>query len=105
LRTYEFLKWVTFDDDTIVRISLNRPAQRNAKNRGMLVELDQAFGRAEADDTVRVVILAGGGPMFSSGHDLGSNQASSEFSPRPVPNWRMAPPLALSVKDKARADS
>jgi enoyl-CoA hydratase len=105
VRTYEFLKWVTFDDDTIVRISLNRPAQRNAKNRGMLVELDQAFGRAEADDTVRVVLLPGGGPMFSSGHDLGSNQASSEFSPRPVPNWRMAPPLALSVKDKARADS
>jgi enoyl-CoA hydratase len=83
VRTYEFLKWETFDEETIVRISLNRPEQRNAQNRGMLVELDQAFGRAEADDTVRVVILAGEGPMFSSGHDLGSKQARSEFNPGP----------------------
>ena len=47
---YRFLKWQTFDDGTIVRISLNRPEQRNAQNRGMLVELDDAFGAAEADD-------------------------------------------------------
>lgn len=80
---YEFLKWETFDDGMIVRISLNRPDQRNAQNRGMLVELDEAFARAEADDTVRVVILAGEGPMFSSGHDIGSKQARAEFSPGP----------------------
>ncbi|OBF92176.1 enoyl-CoA hydratase [Mycobacterium sp. 852002-51163_SCH5372311] len=78
---YGFLKWETFDEGMIVRISLNRPDQRNAQNRGMLVELDEAFTRAEADDTVRVVILAGEGPMFSSGHDLGSTQARTEFSP------------------------
>ncbi|OBI92143.1 enoyl-CoA hydratase [Mycobacterium sp. 1245805.9] len=80
---YKFLKWETFDDGMIIRISLNRPDQRNAQNRGMLVELDQAFARAEADDTVRVVILAGEGPMFSSGHDIGSKQARAEFSPGP----------------------
>ncbi|OBJ13484.1 enoyl-CoA hydratase [Mycobacterium colombiense] len=80
---YEFLKWETFDDGQIVRISLNRPEQRNAQNRGMLVELDDAFTRAEADDTVRVVILAGEGPMFSSGHDIGSKQARAEFTPGP----------------------
>lgn len=50
---YQFLKWETWDDGMIVRISLNRPDQRNAQNRGMLVELDEAFGRAEADDCVR----------------------------------------------------
>lgn len=80
---YEFLKWETFDDGQIVRISLNRPEQRNAQNRGMLVELDDAFARAEADDNVRVVILAGEGPMFSSGHDIGSKQARAEFTPGP----------------------
>src|SRR5919201_5106189 len=80
---YEFLKWESFDDGQIVRISLNRPDQRNAQNRGMLVELDEAFASAEADDTVRVVILAGEGPMFSSGHDIGSKQARAEFSPGP----------------------
>ncbi len=51
---------------------LNRPEARNAQNRGLLVELNDAFLRAEADDEVRVVILGGTGPMFSSGHDLGS---------------------------------
>src|SRR5690349_24582034 len=76
---YQFLRWETYDDGQIVRISLNRPEQRNAQNRGMLVELDDAFGRAEADDAVRVVILAGEGPMFSSGHDIGSKQARAEF--------------------------
>jgi len=80
---YQFLKWETYDDGTIVRISLNRPDQRNAQNRGMLVELDEAFGRAEADDTVRVVILAGEGKMFSSGHDIGSKQAIKEYRPGP----------------------
>jgi len=80
---YKFLKWETFDDGMIVRISLNRPEQRNAQNRGMLVELDEAFGRAEADDNVRVVILAGEGKMFSSGHDIGSKQANAEFRPGP----------------------
>ncbi len=44
LSDYEFLKWETYDDGRIVRISLNRPDQRNAQNRGMLVELDEAFG-------------------------------------------------------------
>lgn len=80
---YEFLKWETFDDGMIVRISLNRPDQRNAQNRGMLVELDEAFARAESDDNVRVVVLVGEGPMFSSGHDIGSKQARAEFGPGP----------------------
>ena len=37
----------------------------------MLVELDDAFLRSEADDDARVVILGGHGPVFSSGHDVG----------------------------------
>lgn len=65
-------------------ISLNCPDQRNAQNRGMLVELDEAFARAESDDNVRVVVLAGEGPMFSSGHDIGSKQARAEFGPGPA---------------------
>jgi enoyl-CoA hydratase len=57
---------------------LNRPDARNAQNRGMLVELDDAFLRAEADDNVRVVILGGMGPMFSAGHDMGSKVSMEE---------------------------
>ena len=80
---YQFVKYEAHDDGMIVRISLNRPEVRNAQSRGMLVELDDAFLRAEADDTVRVVILAGEGDLFSSGHDIGSKQALREYSPGP----------------------
>ena len=77
---YEFVRYEPQDDGTIVRIILNRPEARNAQNRGMLVELDEAFLAAEADDRVRVVILSGEGKMFSSGHDMGSKVALGEMS-------------------------
>ena len=69
---YKDILYEELDDRRIVRISLNRPKYRNAQNRRMLIELNDAFLRAEADDEVRVVILGGVGPVFSSGHDLGS---------------------------------
>ncbi len=69
---YQFVTYETLDDGMIARIMLNRVDARNAQNRGLLVELDDAFLRAEADDTVRVVILGGNGTMFSSGHDIGT---------------------------------
>lgn len=49
----------------------------------MLVELGAAFELAEADDTVRVVILRAAGPAFSAGHDLGSADDIRERSPGP----------------------
>src|ERR1700716_2798373 len=78
-----FVTYEELDDGQIVRIMLNRPEARNAQNRGMLVELHEAFMRAEADDDVRVVILGGTGPMFSSGHDLGSKVSMEEYTPGP----------------------
>lgn len=80
---YRFVTYETLDEGTIARIMLNRPEARNAQNRGMLVELHEAFLRAEADDTVRVVILGGNGPMFSAGHDVGSKVQRSEYTPGP----------------------
>ena len=80
---YKFILYEPLDDGRIVRIMLNRPDARNAQNRGMLVELNEAFLRAEADDEVRVVILGGTGKMFSSGHDLGSKVSVEEYTPGP----------------------
>jgi enoyl-CoA hydratase len=80
---YKFLLYETLDSGRIVRIMLNRPEVRNAQNRGLLVELNDAFLAAEADDDVRVVILGGMGPMFSTGHDLGSKAAREEGIPGP----------------------
>ena len=56
----------------VLRITTNRPHVLNAQSRVMLTELDAAFRAAEADDGVRVIILAGAGKHFSAGHDLGS---------------------------------
>ena len=80
---YRFITYERLDDGRIARIMLNRPEARNAQNRGMLVELNDAFLKAEADDEVRVVILGGNGPMFSSGHDLGSSVSRTEYTPGP----------------------
>ena len=80
---YEFVQYETLDEGRIARILLNRPEARNAQNRGMLVELNEAFLQAEADDDVRVVILGGNGPMFSSGHDMGSKVSLEEYAPGP----------------------
>ncbi|MET0545075.1 MAG: enoyl-CoA hydratase [Caulobacterales bacterium] len=54
----------------IARILLNRPRTRNAQNLDMLRQLDAAFMRAAADDSVKVILLGAEGPDFSSGHDL-----------------------------------
>lgn len=80
---FKYVTYETLDEGTIARIMLNRPDTRNAQSRGMLTELHEAFLQAEADDTVRVVILGGLGPMFSSGHDLGSSQSRAERMPGP----------------------
>jgi enoyl-CoA hydratase len=79
---YEYLLYEEHDEGKIVRILLNRPETRNAQNRGLLVELDDAFRTAEKDDNVRVVILGGVGPLFSSGHDMGS--ATSGYASHPT---------------------
>src|SRR4051812_22684286 len=73
---YDNVTYESFDDGRIVRIRLNRPEKRNAQNRALLVDLNDAMLHAEADDNVRVVILGGHGKMFSSGHDMGGGRAT-----------------------------
>ena len=80
---YHYITYETLDEGSVCRILLNRPKTRNAQNRGMLVELDEAFRAAEADDSVRVIIFGGVGPLFSSGHDMGSSEARAEMAPGP----------------------
>lgn len=79
----ELVSYETLDEGRIARIWLNRPEAHNAQSRGLLIQLDDAFLRAEADDTVRVVILAARGRNFSAGHDLGSELAIAERSQLP----------------------
>ncbi|XAH21334.1 enoyl-CoA hydratase-related protein [Xylophilus sp. GW821-FHT01B05] len=55
----------------IAIITLNRPAQRNAINRGVIDGLRKAWRALEQDDAVRVGILTGSGDQaFCAGMDL-----------------------------------
>jgi enoyl-CoA hydratase len=80
----DLVAYETLDEGRIARIWLNRPEAHNAQSRTLLVQLDEAFLRAEADDDVRVVILAARGKNFSAGHDLGSEAAMLERKPGPT---------------------
>jgi enoyl-CoA hydratase len=64
----------------IGRITLNRPEKRNAQNLAMLEALSAALARADGDPEVRVIVLAGAGPCFSAGHDLGENAHDPEVA-------------------------
>jgi len=67
MRDFEHIL-VKRDDDT-VRITMNRPAVRNALSAGHLDELRAAL-RAAGESDATGVVLAGHGPVFSAGHDF-----------------------------------
>jgi len=54
----------------VVQITMARPAVFNAFDEKMIAEIDSAFERLGADDSVRVILLAGEGKHFSAGADL-----------------------------------
>jgi enoyl-CoA hydratase len=58
--------------DAVAVVTMNRPQVRNAQNAKMTQALDAALTRATADDMVKVIVLAGAGPHFSAGHDIGT---------------------------------
>ena len=72
-------------DSGVARITLNRPDTRNAQDKRMLYELNQAFDLAGRDNEVKCVILAANGPHFSSGHDMRDREPMTEFDQ--VTNW------------------
>ena len=54
----------------ICEVRLNRPDKRNALTSTMYEALIAAFGNAEADDQIRVMLLCGEGACFTGGNDL-----------------------------------
>ena len=52
------------------RLTLNRPAKRNALSNALRGEIFAALDAADADPQVRVMVIRGAGPCFSSGYDL-----------------------------------
>jgi len=65
-------------EESIARITLNRPDKRNALDDGIVSEFADALRAAGRDETVRVVLVSGAGKDFCSGADLASLQRISE---------------------------
>src|SRR3954451_4817621 len=57
---------------SVRHVVMTRSEKRNAMNGDMVLALGEAFRDSSADESVRVVVVRGEGPMFSSGMDLGS---------------------------------
>jgi len=55
----------------IATVWLNRPEKLNAMSEDMWVDLPAVMADLDADDTVRVVVLAGRGASFTVGIDIG----------------------------------
>ncbi|MFI6096887.1 enoyl-CoA hydratase-related protein [Lentzea sp. NPDC051213] len=64
-------------DGSVVRITMNRVARRNALSAEHLSELLEAFREAGSSDAAGIV-LAAEGPVFSAGHDFGDVDARDE---------------------------
>lgn len=55
----------------LATVILNRPERRNSLSESMLRDLGAALARAAEHPSVRAIIIAGAGPVFSAGHDFG----------------------------------
>jgi enoyl-CoA hydratase/carnithine racemase len=57
-------------EDRVATITLNRPDRLNAYTQVMSAELREAFAAADADESVRAIVLTGAGRGFCAGADM-----------------------------------
>ena len=68
-------------DGPVGTITINRPERRNAISPEVTSALSESLARAEADDSVTVVVLTGaGGKAFCAGGDLGAMNSEGAVS-------------------------
>ncbi|NDD15084.1 MAG: enoyl-CoA hydratase/isomerase family protein [Betaproteobacteria bacterium] len=72
-------------DGFVFCIELNRPERVNALSRELLLELCAVVKQAEADDSIRAIVIHGAGKGFSSGFDLKDQMA---LAPVGAAIWR-----------------
>ena len=68
----------------VALLTLNRPDKLNAINEAMIAALDAALDAAEADESVRAIVVAGKGRAFSAGFDLDMGLGEGKPDPAAV---------------------
>ena len=105
--------------ENIQTIRLHRPEKLNAFTRQMMQDLIDAFAAADADDSVRAVIVTGAGRAFCAGADLSGGAGLSSVRKRlavrsragwrmaawTIPTWRCATAAAASRSASSSASS
>ncbi|GAA0740155.1 enoyl-CoA hydratase/isomerase family protein [Dactylosporangium roseum] len=95
----------------VATLTLDSPSNRNALSTALIEELLAALAAAEADDTVRVVVLSHTGPVFCSGADLKETAAAFGTGKPPINRlgevltaiWEGHKPVVARVAGPARA--
>ncbi|MHB1420058.1 MAG: enoyl-CoA hydratase/isomerase family protein [Bacillota bacterium] len=87
--------------DGVAYITLNRPEKRNALGKVTGQGLAEAFGKVQAEESVRVVILTGNGSAFCAGADLGDPDTHATLDVNEYIKgrsiWRYVPRLNIPV--------
>jgi enoyl-CoA hydratase/carnithine racemase len=78
-------------------VTLNRPQRRNALSLNLMLELIDCLDVIGRDRSVRAVILAAAGKVFSSGHDL------SEMTGRDINEYRRLFDVCTDLMTKVQA--
>ncbi|MFT4097107.1 MAG: enoyl-CoA hydratase-related protein [Rhodoblastus sp.] len=69
--------------DGVMRITMNRPAKKNALTGPMYDAMTAALERADSSDEIRAVLLEGSGGSFTAGNDLADFLASATRADEP----------------------
>jgi 2-(1,2-epoxy-1,2-dihydrophenyl)acetyl-CoA isomerase len=86
---------IALDDRGALRLTLDKPAKRNALDDTMVAALISAIEAASVDEAVRVIVVSGSGDHFCSGFDIvGRNAATGERKPRAGSTQRRLPSQA-----------
>src|SRR5918992_3716148 len=75
---YEHL--IRTGEGAVATVTLRRPEARNALNAALVGEVTRCFEELAEDEGVRIVVLAGEGPAFCAGADIGYMRDTAGFS-------------------------
>ncbi|MEM8985598.1 MAG: enoyl-CoA hydratase [Pseudomonadota bacterium] len=88
-------------DGGVMRLAFNRPDKKNAITRDMYSALADGLAEADATPSVRVVVLAAEGDIFTAGNDMldfMEHPPHAEKDPRQAPVFRFLKAIATAQK-------